>query len=249
MDLGIGGRKAIVCASSEGLGYACARALAAAGCDVVMNGRRPDVLSAAADRVRAETGAAVSTVIADVATKDGRDRLIRTCPHPDILVNNAGGPPKKDFRELTHDDWSRALEANMLSAVALITHYVDGMMERNFGRIVNVTSMTSVRPFINLDLSNAVRLGLTGFVAGVSRQVVGRGVAINNLLPGSFATTRARALADAAATEALIKTIPAGRFGEPDEFGDTCAFLCSRSAGYITGQNILIDGGYCMNTL
>jgi len=247
MDLRISGRTAIVCASSDGLGYASAYSLAKAGCKVVMNGRRPDVLEAAADRVREETGATVLTVSADISTPSGRGTLMAACPDPDILVTNAGGPPKKDFRDLTPEDWSRALDTNMLSAVALITHYVDGMIARSFGRIVNVTSMTSVRPFINLDLSNAVRLGLTGFVAGVSRQVAAHNITINNLLPGSFATARARSLA--ADAETIIKTIPAGRFGDPEEFGDTCAFLCSGSAAYITGQNILIDGGYCMNTL
>lgn len=249
MDLGIAGRTAIVCASSDGLGFASARSLAKAGCTVFMNGRRPDALEAAAKRVREETGMRVEAVVADVSTVEGRALLTSACPAPDILVTNAGGPPKKDFRELSPEDWSQALNANMLSAIALITHYVDGMIARKFGRIVNVTSMTSVRPFTNLDLSNAVRLGLTGFVAGVSRQVAGHNVTINNLLPGSFATARARTLADATATEQLIKTIPAGRFGEPDEFGDTCAFLCSVSAAYIVGQNILIDGGYCARTL
>lgn len=247
MDLKISGRTAIVCASSDGLGFASAHALATAGCRVVMNGRRSEFLEAAAARVREATGAAVSSVAADVSTVEGRNALIAACPDPDILVTNAGGPPKKDFRELTPEDWARALDTNMLSAVALITHYVDGMIARKFGRIVNITSMTSVRPFINLDLSNAVRLGLTGFVAGVSRQVAADNVTINNLLPGSFVTERARALAPD--PSGIIKTIPARRFGDPAEFGDTCAFLCSASAGYITGQNILIDGGYCMNTL
>lgn len=247
MDLRIKGRKAIVCASSEGLGYASAYALAQAGCSLVMNGRSKDKLEAAAAQVRGETGATVTTVVADVSKPDGRAAIIAACPDPDILVTNAGGPPKKDFRELTAQDWQSALESNMLSAVALITHYADGMMARGFGRIVNVTSMTSVRPAINLDLSNAARLGLTGFVAGVSRQVAGRNVTINNLLPGAFATARIKALA---ADEAEVsKTIPAGRFGRPQEFGETCAFLCSEAAGYITGQNVLIDGGFCMNTL
>jgi 3-oxoacyl-[acyl-carrier protein] reductase len=189
----------------------------------------------------------VTTVVADVATQEGRKALFAACPEPDILVNNAGGPPKKDFRELTPEDWSRAIDANFLAAVATITHCVDGMMARGFGRIVNVTSMTSVRPFINLDLSNATRLGLTGFVAGVSRQVAARNVTINNLLPGSFATERAKALGGN--VQKISAAIPAGRYGDPAEFGDTCAFLCSASAAYITGQNILIDGGFCMNTL
>jgi 3-oxoacyl-[acyl-carrier protein] reductase len=247
MDLGISGRTAIVCASSDGLGFATARSLAKAGCRLVMNGRRADVLEEAAARLRQETGASIVAVAADVSIPAGRDAIFRASPNPDILVTNAGGPPKKDFRELTPEDWSKALDTNMLSAVALITHYVDGMISRRFGRIVNVTSMTSVQPFINLDLSNAVRLGLTGFVAGVSRQVAKHNVTINNLLPGSFSTARARALAPDASK--IIEAIPAGRFGDPAEFGDTCAFLCSVSAAYITGQNILIDGGYCMRTL
>lgn len=247
MDLGIAGRTALICASSDGLGFASASSLARAGCNIVMNGRRPDNLADAAARIRKDTQADIVTVVADVATEDGRAALIAACPNPDILVNNAGGPPKKDFRELTAEDWRKALDANMMSAVTLITHYVDGMMAREFGRIVNVTSMTSVRPVINLDLSNAVRLGLTGFVAGVSRQVAGHNVTINNLLPGSFATARAKALA--ADFEKIVAMIPAGRFGDPQEFGDTCAYLCSKSAAYITGQSILIDGGFCMNTL
>lgn len=247
MDLGISGKTAIVCASSEGLGFASAMSLARAGCRVVMNGRRPDVLAKAAEAVRAATGAEVITVVADVSTSAGRDALIAACPAPDILVNNAGGPPKKDFRELTADDWRAALETNMLAAVGLITHYVDGMMARGFGRIVNVTSMTAVRPAPNLDLSNAARLGLTGFCAGVSRQVAGANVTINNLLPGAFATGRATALASDAQLEAIRTTIPAGRLGDPAEFGDACAFLCSASAGYITGQSLLIDGGFCHN--
>lgn len=212
-----------------------------------MNGRSRDKLETAAAKLRSETGAQVKPVVADVSTATGRDAIIAACPDPDILVTNAGGPPKKDFRELTMQDWRNALESNMLSAVALITHYADGMMARGFGRIVNVTSKTSVRPVVNLDLSNAARLGLTGFVAGVSRQVAGRNVTIKNLLPSAFATARIKALA---ADEAEIsKTIPAGRFGQPHEFGEACAFLYSEPAGYITGQNVLIDGGFCMNTL
>jgi 3-oxoacyl-[acyl-carrier protein] reductase len=247
MDLRIEGRKAIVCASSDGLGRACAQSLADAGCELVINGRRREKLEETAAALRESTGARVTTVVADVATPEGRNALFAACPEPDILVNNAGGPPKKDFRELTPEDWSRAIDANFLAAVATITHCVDGMMARGFGRIVNVTSMTSVRPFINLDLSNATRLGLTGFVAGVSRQVAARNVTINNLLPGSFATERAKALGGN--VQKISAAIPAGRYGDPAEFGDTCAFLCSASAAYITGQNILIDGGFCMNTL
>ena len=247
MDLRIKGRKAIVCASSDGLGRACAEALGRAGCELVINGRRPEKLEETAAALRSLTGAKVTAVAADVSTPEGRTALFAACPEPDILVNNAGGPPKKDFRELTHEDWARAIDANFLSAVHTITHCVDGMMARGFGRIVNITSMTSVRPYINLDLSNATRLGLTGFVAGVSRQVAAKGVTINNLLPGAFATERTNALGSDRAK--VSATIPAGRFGDPSEFGDTCAFLCGASAAYITGQNILIDGGFCMNTL
>ncbi len=247
MDLRIKGRKAIVCASSDGLGRACAEALGRAGCELVLNGRRPDKLEETAAALRSATGAKVTAVVADVSTPEGRTALFAACPDPDILVNNAGGPPKKDFRELTPEDWSRAIDANFLSAVHTITHCVDGMMARGFGRIVNITSMTSVRPYINLDLSNATRLGLTGFVAGVSRQVAAKGVTINNLLPGAFATERTNALGSDRAK--VSATIPAGRFGDPSEFGDTCAFLCGVPAAYITGQNILIDGGFCMNTL
>ncbi len=247
MDLRIKGRKAIVCASSDGLGRACAEALGRAGCELVINGRRPEKLEETAAALRSLTGAKVTAVAADVSTPEGRTALFAACPEPDILVNNAGGPPKKDFRELTHEDWARAIDANFLSAVHTITHCVDGMMARGFGRIVNITSMTSVRPYINLDLSNATRLGLTGFVAGVSRQVAAKGVTINNLLPGAFATERTNALGSDRAK--VSATIPAGRFGDPSEFGDTCAFLCGVSAAYITGQNILIDGGFCMNTL
>jgi len=249
MDLGIAGKTAIVCASSEGLGFACAMSLAREGSRVVMNGRRLETLEKAVAAVRDATGTEIIPVVADVASAAGRDALIAACPAPDILVNNAGGPPKKDFRDLTADDWRAALETNMLSAVALITHYVDGMSARGFGRIVNVTSMTAVRPVRNLDLSNATRLGLTGFVAGVSREVAGRDVTINNLLPGSFATGRATYLANEEQLEAIRAAVPAGRLGDPAEFGDTCAFLCSRAASYITGQNLLLDGGYCHNVI
>ena len=253
MDLRIEGRKAIVCASSDGLGRACAQSLAAAGCELVINGRRREKLEETAAALRESTGARVTTVVADVATPEGRNALFAACPEPDILVNNAGGPPKKDFRELTSEDWSRAIDANFLAAVATITHCVDGMMARGFGRIVNVTSMTSVRPFINLDLSNATRLGLTGFVAGVSRQVAARNVTINNILPGPFATdrlisnftfqARQKGISPEEALAARKAELPARRFGDPAEVGRLCAYLCSAHAGYISGQSILIDGG------
>ena len=247
MDLGIAGRTAIVCASSKGLGRGCAQALAEAGCTVVINGRDATTLETTASQIRASTGATVIAVAADVSTREGQDALLAAAPAPDILVNNNGGPPPKPFRDVTREGLLEGVVQNMATPLELVQRVIDGMIARGFGRIVNVTSMTSVRPFINLDLSNATRLGLTGFVAGVSRQVAARNVTINNLLPGSFATERAKALGGD--VQKISAAIPAGRYGDPAEFGDTCAFLCSASAAYITGQNILIDGGFCMNTL
>lgn len=255
MDLRIEGRKAIVCASSDGLGRACAQSLAAAGCELVINGRRREKLEETAAALRESTGARVTTVVADVATPEGRNALFAACQEPDILVNNAGGPPKKDFRELTPEDWSRAIDANFLAAVATITHCVDGMMARGFGRIVNITSGSVKAPIATLGLSTAARLGLTGFVAGLARQTVARNVTINNLLPSAIETERLRVTATAqfgagASDEAVERAlaqrqagIPAGRFGRPEEFGALCAFLCSVHAGYMTGQNLLVDGG------
>ncbi len=247
MDLGLTGRRAIVCASSEGLGYACARSLAREGCTVLLNGRRAATLDAAAARLREETGAEVLGVVADVSTAEGRAAVLAALPDPDILVTNAGGPPQKDFRELTEADWEGAIASNMMAGIHMIRAVVEGMTERGFGRIVNITSMTSVKPAHHLDLSNAARLGLAGYVAGVSRQVAGRNVTINNLLPGAFATARIVKLG--AAVDRLNAEIPAGRVGDPEEFGEACAFLCSAQAGYFVGQNLLIDGGLCYNTL
>jgi 3-oxoacyl-[acyl-carrier protein] reductase len=255
MDLGIRGRKAIVCAASEGLGRACALALAREGVDLVINGRRPDVLEATAEEVRRETGAAVTAVAGDITTEEGRTRVLAACPDPDILVNNAGGPPPGDFRELARADWLRAVEANMLTPIFLIQATVDGMIRRRFGRIVNITSSGVKGPALYpaLGLSIAARSGLTGFVAVLARQTVRHNVTVNCLLPGRFDTERLRAnLAFTAGktgrtpeeeAERARAEVPAGRFGSPDEFGAACAFLCSLQAGFITGQNLVLDGG------
>ncbi|CAN7452541.1 SDR family oxidoreductase [Trinickia sp. LjRoot230] len=253
MDLGITGKTALVCAASKGLGRGCAEALAAEGVNLVIVARTAATLEATAADIRARTGAEVRTVACDITTPDGRAAALAACPQPDILVNNAGGPPPGDFRQFTHDDWIRALEANMLTPIALIQASIDGMMARGFGRIVNITSSAVKAPIDVLGLSNGARSGLTGFVAGVARKVAGHGVTINNLLPGLFDTDRiattftAQAQANGISVDQArgerMKTIPAGRFGEPAEFGKACAFLCSTHAGYITGQNWLIDGG------
>lgn len=247
MDLGISGKRAIVCASSQGLGFACAASLAREGCVVLLNGRRAGVLETAATKLRTETGAEAITVVADVSTREGREAVLAAMPDPDILVTNAGGPPQKDFRELSDADWEGAIASNMMAGVHMIRAVIEGMSERGFGRIVNITSMTSVRPAVDLDLSNATRLGLAGYISGVSRAVAKRNVTINNLLPGAFATDRMVNLGGV--IEKLAAEIPAGRVGDAREFGEACAFLCSAQAGYVVGQNLLIDGGYCWNTL
>ena len=253
MDLGIQGKNAIVNAASKGLGRACAMSLAREGASLVISARGADVLEATADEIRNATGATVTTVVADVATEEGRAAVLGACPDPDILVNNCGGPPPGDFHDWTRDDWIKALDANMLSAIALITATVDGMIERKFGRVVNITSVAVKAPIAVLGLSNGARAGLTGFVAGISRQVAQHNVILNNLLPGLFGTDRvldpARAQAEKTGQSvdetlgAMIGQIPAGRIGDPAEFGEMCAFLCSQHASYIVGQNILMDGG------
>ncbi len=253
MDLGIAGKTAIVNAASKGLGKACARSLAREGVSVVISARNEDVLHATAEEIRKETGATITPVVADVATEEGRKAVLDACPSPDILVNNCGGPPPGDFRDWSRDDWISALDANMLSAIDLIRATVDGMIARRFGRIVNITSMAVKAPIAVLGLSNGARAGLTGFVAGLSRQTVEHNVTINNLLPGLFATDRILAPAghQAAQTgqslesvmENMTQQIPAGRLGDPAEFGDMCAYLCSAQTGYMTGQNVLMDGG------
>ena len=253
MDLGIAGRKAIVCASSRGLGKACARALAEAGCEVVINGRDGKTLEATAAEIAKATGAKVTAVVADVATPDGQKALFAACPAPDILVNNNAGPPFRDFRELTRQQMIDGVTANMVVAIELIQKVIEPMSQRKFGRIVNITSGSVKMPLAGLDLSSGARAGLTAFLAGVARTVAANNVTINNILPGSFDTDRLRSnlksnaqktgTTEDQAAKVRIATIPARRFGEPDEFGAACAFLCSAQAGYITGQNLLIDGG------
>jgi 3-oxoacyl-[acyl-carrier protein] reductase len=253
MDLGIKGKWALVCASSKGLGKGCARALVQEGVNVVMTARGADALEAAAAELRALGGAEVRTVAGDITTEAGRAAALAACPQVDILVNNAGGPPPGDFHDWSREDWIKAVDANMLTPIELIKATVDGMIARRFGRIVNITSSSVKAPIDVLGLSNGARSGLTGFVAGVARKTVAHNVTINNLLPGSFDTDRIRKTLEASAKdrgvsvdqalEARVKAIPAGRLGTPEEFGAACAFLCSVQAGYVTGQNWLLDGG------
>jgi 3-oxoacyl-[acyl-carrier protein] reductase len=253
MDLGIAGRKAIVCASSRGLGRACALALAEAGCEVIVNGRAGPALEATVAELSAVTGARITGVQADVATPEGQDALFRACPEPDILINNNAGPPPRDFRELTRAQILEGVTANMAVAIELIQKAIEPMTRRRFGRIVNITSGTVKLPLPGLDLSSGARGGLTIFLAGVARQLAGANVTINGLLPGAFDTDRQRAMLESTAKRKgttvdqaradRVATIPASRFGEPAEFGAACAFLCSAQAGFITGQNLLIDGG------
>jgi len=252
MDLGIAGRKAIVCASSRGLGRACATRLAEAGCEVVINGLNRERLDAVAAELR-KTGAKITAVAADVGTADGQKALFAACPEPDILVNNNAGPPFRDFRELDRQKILDGVVANMAVAIELTQRVIDPMVARKFGRIVNITSGSVKMPLVGLDLSSGARAGLTAFMAGVARSVASSNVTINFLLPGAFDTDRLRSNIEAnakkqgmpldQATAARAATIPAKRFGQADEFGAACAFLCSAQAGYITGQNLLIDGG------
>ncbi len=259
MDLGISGRKAIVCASSRGLGRACAHALAAAGCEVVINGRDAAVLEQTAAAIREATGATVTAVAADVTSPEGQRALFEACPQPDILVNNNAGPPFKDFRELSRQQMIDGVVANMVVAIELVQKVIEPMMQRRFGRIVNITSGSVKMPITGLDLSSGARAGLTAFLTGVARSVAGSNVTINNILPGMFDTDRLNANFAAAAKRRNISveearaervgTVPAGRIGDPAEFGAACAFLCSAHAGYITGQNLLIDGGVYPGTM
>jgi 3-oxoacyl-[acyl-carrier protein] reductase len=253
MDLGIRGRRALVCAGSKGLGRGCAEALAAAGAEIVLNARGAAALSETAAAIRAAHGVAVTEVAADVTTAEGRAALLVAAGEVDILVTNAGGPPPGLWADWTRDDFIAALDANMLTPIALMQALLPGMMARGWGRVVNITSGSVKAPIPQLGLSNTARTGLTGFVAGTARQVAGRGVTINNLLPGIHATDRAEALDGGVAKaqgitmdEARARrcaTIPAGRYGTAEEFGAACAFLCSVHAGFIVGQNILLDGG------
>src|SRR6266702_1682767 len=253
MDLGIAGRKAIVCASSRGLGRGCALALAQAGCDVVINGRDKARLEATAAEIRAAGRGKITAIAADVATAAGQAALFDACPEPDILVNNNAGPPFRDFRQLTRAQMIDGVVANMVVAIELTQKVIDPMVRRKFGRIANITSGSVKMPLAGLDLSSGARAGLTAFLAGVARSVAAANVTINFLLPGTFDTERLRTyletmakkkgLSAEAALAERVATVPARRVGQPDEFGATCAFLCSAQAGYITGQNILIDGG------
>jgi len=253
MDIGIQGRRALVCAASKGLGRACAMALAREGASVTITARTEATLEQTAADIRAATGATVTIVAGDISTEAGRAAALAACPEPDILVNNAGGPPPGDFREWEREDWIKALDANMLTPIFLIRAVVDGMVSRKFGRIVNITSASVKSPIPTLGMSNGARSGLTGFVAGLARQVARHNVTINNLLPGPFLTDRLRSNAMAAAAAAgrpvddllaeRALASPAGRVGDPAEFGAACAFLCSASAGFIVGQNLLLDGG------
>ena len=253
MDLGIRGRRAIVCASSAGLGRGCALALAQAGVSVVINGRDRVALEASAEMIRTATRSEVLAVVADVGTPDGQTALLAACPEPDILINNNGGPPFRDFRQLDREALLAGIQMNMITPIEMTQRVIDGMAARGFGRIVNITSISVKMPIAGLDLSSGARAGLTAFLAGIARTVADRNVTINQLLPGSFDTRRLRegirrhaALAgrseeDVAAADRAA--IPAGRFGTPDEFGRACAYLCSAHAGYVTGQSLLIDGG------
>ena len=253
MDFGIAGKQALVCAASKGLGRGCAEALAAEGVHVTIVARTVETLEAAADEIRKNTGVTVTAVACDITTAEGRAKALAACPQPDILINNAGGPPPGDFRDWNREDWIAALDANMLTPIELIKSTVDGMIARRFGRIVNITSSAVKAPIDFLGLSNGARAGLTGFVAGLARKTVAHNVTINNLLPGQFDTDRLKKTMGVAVAatgksfeevaEARRKLIPAQRFGNPAEFGAVCAFLCSAQASYMTGQNVLLDGG------
>ena len=254
MDLGLNGKWALVCAASKGLGKGCAAALVREGVNVVITARGAEALEATAAELRALNGGEVRTVAGDITTPEGRAAALAACPQVDILINNAGGPPPGDFREWDRDAWIKALDANMLTPIELMKATVDAMAARGFGRVVNITSGSVKAPIGVLGLSNGARSGLTGFVAGLARSsITARGVTINGLLPGAFATDRLRTTMMAGAAkagqdpDAVMKAreqaIPARRFGTAEEFGAVCAFMCSVQAAYLTGQNVLLDGG------
>lgn len=259
MDLGIKGKRALVCASSKGLGRGCAEALAEAGVDLVMNARGAEALETTAQSIRDQYGVSVTTVAADVVSEEGRAQVLEAAGQVDILVTNAGGPPPGLWSDWDRDDFISAIDANMLTPVDLMTKILPQMIDRGWGRVVNITSQSVKAPIPQLGLSNAARTGLTGYVAGTARQVAPLGVVINNLLPGIHATDRAASL-DGGVSQAQgitvdearaqrEATIPARRYGTAAEFGQTCAFLCSQHAGFIVGQNILLDGGATNATL
>ncbi len=253
MDLGLQGKKAIVCAASKGLGRACAISLAREGVELVITARTASTLQETAAEIRQMTGVKVTAVAGDITSEEGRAAALAACPAPDILINNNGGPPGGDFRNWDREMWIKAVDANMLAPIFLIKAVIDGMIERKFGRIVNITSASVKSPIANLGMSNGARAGLTGFVAGLARQVARHNVVINNLLPGAFLTDRLLGMARAEASKSnrpaedivqeRAKDSPAGRVGNPVEFGDACAFLCSAKIGYLVGQNLLLDGG------
>ncbi len=253
MDTGLTGKRALICAASKGLGRACATALAREGVAVTITARGEAALQAAAEEIRRACGVRVTAVAGDITTESGREAALAACPDPDILVTNAAGPPAGDFRDWSRQDWIAALDANMLTPIALIRAVVDPMIARRFGRIVNITSGSVKSPIAALGMSNGARAGLTGFVAGLARQVARHNVTINNLLPGPFLTDRLRSLSALAAQKSgrsvdeeiaeRGRAGPAGRIGDPAEFGDACVFLCSASSGFVVGQNLLLDGG------
>ncbi|GAA5071701.1 SDR family oxidoreductase [Roseibacterium beibuensis] len=259
MDLGIKGRRALVCASSKGLGRGCAEALAEAGVDLVLNARGADALQQTADAIRGAHGVNVTAVAADITSEEGRAEVLDAAGEIDILVTNAGGPPPGLWSDWGHDDFIKALEANMLTPIALMSATLPKMIDRGWGRVVNITSQSVKAPIPQLGLSNAARTGLTGYVAGTARQVAAKGVNINNLLPGSHDTDRIVALETAVSKAQNVSMeearkirwsgIPAGRYGTVEEFGAMCAFLCSQHAGFIVGQNILLDGGQTNATI
>ena len=259
LDLRIRGKKAIVCAASKGLGRACAMALARAGVEVTITARTAETLEQTAKEIRDATGAKVTTVAGDITTEAGRAAALAACPHPDILINNAGGPPHGDFREWSLEDWQKAVNANMLTPIMLIKATIDGMARRKFGRIVNITSSSVKSPIPILGMSNGARAGLTGFVAGLARQVARHNVTINGLLPGPFLTDRLRSGIEFEARRQNIsfeqmlerrgQSNPTGRVGDSAEFGDACAFLCAASSGFIVGQNLLLDSGAFNSTM
>lgn len=253
MDLGIAGRTAIVCASSRGLGRACAGALAREGVHVTLNGRNAEALAAAGEAIRSSHGIRVETVVGDIESEATREALLVVCPEPDILVNNNGGPPPGRFQDWDRAAWIAALDANMLAPVLMIRSVLDGMVERGFGRIVNITSAMVKTPMAPMGLSTGARSGLTSVSKALSRQVASANVTLNNLLPERIDTDRQRAMAELRsklggvsieqAYDEMKASIAAGRLGTPEEFGDACAFLCSAQAGYISGQNLQLDGG------
>jgi len=259
LDLGIRGRRALVCAASKGLGRACAMSLGRAAAELTITARTAETLGQTAVEIRKETGAKVTAVPGDISTEEGRSAALAACPNPDILVNNCGGPPHGDFREWSIDDWQKAVNANMLTPIMLIRATIDGMCARKFGRIVNITSSSVKSPIAILGMSNGARAGLTGFVAGLARQVARHNVTINNLLPGPFLTDRLRSGIEYEARRQNIsfeemlarrgQSNPTGRVGDPAEFGNACAFLCAASSGFIVGQNLLLDGGAFNSTM